>query len=397
MFSVEKRIITWFERHSLIVFAAAISVLAAAIRLHGWDFKSHDYAVWLKPWYDEIVSKGGLPAVSEQIGDYNVLYQLLIALLSYLPIHPLTLYKGLSVMFDYLLAGCCAWMTMMLTGKKVKAALAYALLLLLPSVFIDSAYWAQCDAIYSFFLLASVLCMYKERHTCAFVMVAIAFQFKLQTVFVFPFLLYMYVRTKRFSILNFAWIPLLGMIICLVCGRGPLDTFRIYFAQTSSYRDMSLNFPSIWNLITNDYAFFSRTAILLTVAVLGVGMMLVVHGRFEFDGMNMLNILIWSVWTCLLFLPAMHERYGYFLIILLLILAVADHRQIGYVVVCEIVTLVCYSRFVWPDLLGDAFPEYLCSVVYTGMYVLFIRQMIKGMIPTENEVCERRAMPFRKG
>ena len=99
-------------------------MLAALIRLNGLDFHSGDYDGFLRPWYDEIKANGGLAAIGTQVGNYNVLYQVCIALMTCLPVHPLTAYKGLSVLFDYLLAGSAALVARELTGDRVRAALA---------------------------------------------------------------------------------------------------------------------------------------------------------------------------------------------------------------------------------------------------------------------------------
>ena len=192
MTRLERRALNWAERNRIWLFAAAVSVLAALIRLYGLDFHSGDYDGFLRPWSDEIKANGGLAAIGTQVGNYNVIYQVCIALMTCLPVHPLTAYKGLSVLFDYLLAGSAALVARELTGERVRAALAYAAVLLLPSVFVYSAYWAQCDSIYTCFLMLSVLCLLKGRDTLAFVCVAAAFQFKLQAIFILPFLICLY-------------------------------------------------------------------------------------------------------------------------------------------------------------------------------------------------------------
>lgn len=371
MSSFERRILDWCRQHALLLFVIAITVISAAVRISNVDARSVDYNVWLKPWYDEIVSKGGLPAVTEQIGDYNVPYQLLIALLSYLPIHPLTLYKGLSCMFDYLLAACAAWIVYDLSAEKIKAVFAYTLVLMLPSVLIDSSYWAQCDSIYCFFLLGMLLCILRQKHFLAFVMFSIAFQFKLQSIFVLPFLLYYYVCTQRFSIANFALVPLMSVIICLLCGRKPFETFSIYLFQTGHWPELVYNFPSIWNLITDDYAYFRTVALLLTISILGAGLLWMIHSKLKFDRQNIFNVLIWSVWTCLLFLPGLHDRYAYFLIILLAVTAVLNVKMAAYLLVCEIVILISYSRFMFPYSQAAATPNYLCSMLFAAMYAAF--------------------------
>lgn len=374
MLACERKAIDWAERHAIWLFAGVVSVLAALIRLNGLDVRSADYDAWLRPWYDTIKEMGGLAAVSRQVGDYNVLYQLIIALMTYLPFHSLTLYKGLSVLFDYLIAGCAAAIVYELSGEKGRAALAYAAMLLLPSVFINSAYWAQCDSIYSFFLLLALYCFLTKRDFRAFLCVAVAFQFKLQAIFFLPFMLCLYVRSKRFSLANFLVIPLMSVVICLCCGRRPFETYEIYAAQANTYLRMSVNFPNIWYLISDDYAVFHNAAILLTAAVLGAGLLLMIRRRMTFDAQNMFNTAIWSVFTCVMFLPAMHERYGYPLVLLLVIAAVLNPRMSGYAVAAEVLTLISYAWFLWSGSQAAKTPKYICSMAFVALYVSFMVQ-----------------------
>lgn len=373
MLAVEKRLISWCKQHKFLLFFVVISGIAGVMRLKLYGAESVDYTAWLMPWYEEITSNGRLSAVRTQVGDYNVLYQLLIALLSYLPIRPLTLYKGLSIVFDYLLALCAAVLVYEICRKKVKAMLAYTFTLLCPSVWINSAYWAQCDSIYCFFLLATLLCIIKHKPCLTFVFYAFAFQFKFQSIFFLPFLMYYYVCSEEFSILHFSIVPAISVVICLLCGRHPFETFYIYAAQTGTWPGMVHNFSSIWNLISNNSVYFTSAAILMTVALLGIGLFILLDRNVRFNLQNIFTVSIWSVWTCLLFLPSLHERYGYFLTILLLVSAVLNDRLIGYAVVCELLTVISYARFLFN--MGDLLPsQSFCSILYVLVYILFIYQ-----------------------
>ena len=375
MLSVEKKLLDWCERHMLLLFAAAISFLAYRIRYNGLAMTSVDYWACLAPWFETIAENGGFASLSMQVGNYNVLYQLMIAVLTYLPGYSLHLYKWLSIAFDYLLALAAGLTAYELCRQKIKAVLAYSGVLLLPSVFINSAYWAQCDAIYSFFLIMSVYFLLRQRYTLTFIFFSIAFQFKLQAVFFLPFLLYYYVRTRHFSLLQFLWVPALGVAICLLCGRKPFDFVTIYLDQTNVQPGMSHHFPSIWNLITNSYDFFRGTAIRLTFSILGIGLLLILHTKLPFTRENTLNILIWSLWTCLLFLPSMHERYAYPLIILLLICAVINFREMGvFWIGAEIIILICYAICLWNDTAVEELPPYLYSLSFLALYLSFIHR-----------------------
>ena len=321
-----------------------------------------------------------------------MLYQLLICILTYIPGFSLYLYKILSCIFDYLLAFTAGLITYELCGQRLKAVLTYCGVLLLPSVFINSAYWAQCDSIYCFFLALSIYFLLKQRYTLTFICFSIAFQFKLQAIFIMPFLLYYYVRTRKFSILQFLWVPALGILICLLCGRGPLDSITIYLDQTNVKPGMSHNFPSIWNLITSSYEFFRGTSLRLTISILGVGLLLILHTKLPFTRENILNVLIWSLWTCLVFLPSMHERYAYLLIILLLIAAVLNFRAMGvFWLGSELIILVCYANCLWNDTYVENMSPWLYSLAFFSLYLLFTYQRFfqkKCWLP---EYCETQA------
>lgn len=372
MLSIERKLFDWCEKNKLILFSLAVSLLAILIRIVNLDALSEDYIICLQPWFDEIAAKGGLSAISEQVGDYNVMYQLIIALMTYIPLPTVVLYKGLSILFDYLLALCAACVAYEISGERIKAVLAYAAVLLLPSVYIDSSYWAQCDSIYSFFLLTTLYCLLKEKHFLAFVFYTLAFQFKFQSIFVLPFLLCYYAGTKKFSILNLCILPVFSIVFCWLCGRDPLYTFKIYFEQTKSWPGLAHNFPSIWNLVTNDYTNFRNTAIFLTIAILGIELLLILHHKIEFNHQNMLSILILTMWTCMVFLPSLHDRYAYFLLILLLLATVLSFRMLVYLAGSEILILISYSRFLFKDSIAAQIPQYLCSAAFVALYIAFI-------------------------
>lgn len=142
----------------LVVFASAFGLL---IRLPLYGVISGDMRDCLLPWFSQISENGALRGLKQQVGDYNVFYQGLIALLTYLPFDPMALIKSLSVAFDYLLALCVGKFAYDMTdeasgARRSNFAFAYALTLLLPTVFLNSAAWGQCDSIYAAFC---VLCI----------------------------------------------------------------------------------------------------------------------------------------------------------------------------------------------------------------------------------------------
>lgn len=76
-----------------------INLLGIFIRSFEISFLSEDMNGCLIPWYNSMKIGGGVTALKEQIGDYNTLYQTIIALMTYFNIDCIVLYKVLSILF----------------------------------------------------------------------------------------------------------------------------------------------------------------------------------------------------------------------------------------------------------------------------------------------------------
>lgn len=199
MSSFERKIVRWIVRHRAAVLIAVATCLGALIRFSLRDVISKDMRMYLLPWFSQIRDNGGLRGLDVQVGNYNVAYQFIIALLTYLPLRPELLYKLVSVAFDFVLALGAGKLLYDVYGGKERFALAYSVTLLLPTVFLNSAAWGQCDSIYAslcVFCLDLLYLNFKEpklrRAVLAFVALGFAFAMKLQTVFILPFVVYLF-------------------------------------------------------------------------------------------------------------------------------------------------------------------------------------------------------------
>ena len=366
------------------VLAAAIGLL---IRWAGRDFVSLDMRDALLPWFDQIKAAGGLSALSSQVGDYGLLYQTIISLMTYVDISPIYQYKLLSVAFDAALAVMAAlvYKDLMLNGLNGKAqtvsrevhesiltrsALVGVLVWLLPTVMLNSAYWGQCDSIYAFFCLATLYQLRRGSYLFAFVLLGLAFSCKLQTVFIVPFIAVYYLITKRFSVvyilLSVAVMWLMG-VVAFAYGRGLLAPLQIYYGQSSHYELMYLSFPSFGVLLGDDYWGFRWYAIFFTLCVVVTGMYVCLnHRRFLHSRVNYYCVVAWFIWSMVLFLPCMHDRYAYLLDLLLVMMACCDRRFIKYAVVALLTSLYFYGCFLFVQ--RDEAPI-LLSVVYLLAYL----------------------------
>lgn len=354
MMTLERKIIEKIEQRRDICFFLIITFLAISIRICGKDFISKDMAIFLLPWFDTIKGQGGLQDLSTQVGDYNILYQTIIAIFSYISIDPVYLYKIFSCIFDFLLAYHSALFICELThSPKYKNVFnySYALILFFPTVIFNSSYWGQCDAVYTFFCILTLRYLYREKYTLSFIFLGVAFAFKLQTVFIVPFIIVYYFYKKEFSILYLgisALVLELSGIPGFLAGRSLTAPWDIYLYQTQEQPVMYANLPNFWALVSDNYDLLSKLAIILTVCVLGGGLYLIISDKKALnDSENFLNFVCWNIWTCIFFLPVMHERYTYSLDILLLILCFVNKKYAPFLVISEIISLLSYSYFLF--------------------------------------------------
>lgn len=224
MFKFERRFLDCIEKKYYIIFVVFGLILSLLLRFFAFGFVSSDMEGYLLGWFGQIEQLGRFRALSVQVGNYSVLYQTLIAIMTYIPIDPLIQYKMLSVLFDYSLAFVSALLVYDLCGKKkFVATIAGFAVLFWPSVFVNSAVWGQCDSIYVSFGLWAIYAFSKKKYLPAFILYGLACSFKLQAIFLLPFFLFAYVKKKEFSLLHFFVVPVTMEILtipAMIMGRG---------------------------------------------------------------------------------------------------------------------------------------------------------------------------------
>ncbi|MBQ1486109.1 MAG: hypothetical protein IIZ44_06585, partial [Muribaculaceae bacterium] len=264
--SLENKCIDAIDRHRHVLLLALLFVVGVAIRWAGRYFVSEDMTYCLIPWFEKIQAAGGLPALAGQVGDYGLLYQSLISLMTYLPLPAVVQYKLLSSLFDIPLALVAAAIYRDVRMESLSGAsaadavcrvrlqswLVAAAVWLLPTVMLNSSYWGQCDSLYATCCLATLYLLRRNSFVGAFVMLGLAFACKLQTVFILPIIGVYYLLNKRFSLL---WILLsvavmwLSGIVAFAYGRSLLAPILIYTGQVGHYQEMYMSFPSLWMLV----------------------------------------------------------------------------------------------------------------------------------------------------
>ena len=378
----ETYLIDFISKYHLIILYAVVAIMAFAARLCMFDDISGDYMECYGPWYDEIKANGNLSGL---VGDYTLPYQTFVLLMSKTGINPLYGYKLFSVFFDYLLAIGSALLVYTITSQedhyqKYKTFAAFSIVLLSPLVTLNSASWAQCDAIYTSFIVLCLLCLEKRHYLLMFVIYGLAFSFKQQAILLLPFIFLVWFVTRAFSLLYFAIIPLVMEITAipgLLAGHSLETPFSIYLDQQAEFpNSMTLNYPGFFSLLAEDMStsnvpFFKTWQILITATLLLILCAFLFLKKVKLTGKLMVICAFITTYTCVLFLPVMHERYGMIYEILAIIIMILDIKFAPITITLNWIALCVYCKYLFalpvnlPHLAIVNTICYLASLYYT--------------------------------
>lgn len=331
------------------------------IRSYFISIKSDDYLYFLEGWFNSLKENGGLLALKMNLGDYNMPYMQLMALLTYLPIDPLYSIKALSIIFDYLGAIFTGMLIYEITKSKDASILGFFITVMLPTVILNSSAWAQCDFIYVTFIVLALLFLIKEKFIKSFIFLGIAFSFKLQTIFVLPIFILYYLSERKFPIYFFLIIPIVDIILCLpsiLIGKPIGEILNVYINQTGEYDQyISMNFPGIYNaffkpientnLIEMPNIVFKYLGVLFTGMIYLIFTILVLLKKLKFSKENIIEFSVWSIMICTYFLPQMHDRYMFCADVISVVCFMIDKKKWYLPVFVNMASLYTYMSYLF--------------------------------------------------
>lgn len=137
---------------------------------------------------------------------------------------------------------------------------------------------------------------------------------------------------------------------------------------------MHVNFPSFWMFVGNDYEWLKTAAIVMAAGICGMGLYIIMKRKLDCSRPeNFVSIASWFIWTCVLFLPAMHERYAYPLEILLVILTCINKDYLKYSSVAILFSLFTYGNYLFSN---GGLDKYIV-IIYAGCYLHFTYTILK--------------------
>ena len=297
-------------------FLAAILVFTFALifRTLMLGLKNADL-VFIRTWYDFLLANGYHGLANGEFSNYPpaYLYLLYIATLTSKWLDPFIAIKIIPTAFDLF----SAWIVYKIARVKYSDDKPYffaALFFALPTIMFNSSGWGQIDGLFGAFLLLCFYFLLKDRSFWAMAAFGMALSFKVQTIFLLPFVGILFLR-KRIPWQHFLIVPVPYLVLALptiLLGRSWESILWLYVGQTGQFTDLARNAPNLYVFIPN--TFF--------------------HPVFEFGmGIFILAMLAWawvnfrakspitseqlaltalaSAMLTVFLLPKMHDRYFY--------------------------------------------------------------------------------------
>ncbi|MCD8098724.1 MAG: hypothetical protein LUE31_12050 [Lachnospiraceae bacterium] len=349
MLTKKIRIGSYETELSSIFFLTAVTLLAFAVRVCLHSFVSDDWTIYWSDWLAQL-SERGFGALADDFYDYAPPVMYLLYLITLLPLNAMTVFKGICCLMDFVGAALVGKLVFTCTGSKKRSMLGYACFLFLPTVILNSAAWAQCDILYTVLILASVYFLLTDRSWAGMWFYGAAFAVKLQTLFIFPFLVILWVR-KKVDLKQFLTLPVmyfLGILPAWIAGRPLTELIGIYAFQGSKDRwSLSIKFPNIYQIIGNNFFLdeYAAAGMYLILGILMILMFYLAYKRVRVTKEYVILLIVFFGMVATYFLPHMHERYLYVSDAFLLVYTLMRVRRFPWFVASSFLGVVGYGQY----------------------------------------------------
>lgn len=311
-------------------------------------FESGDFTQYLLQWFRELGALSVKDALRTPIGNYNLPYIYYLTVLSRFKVESLVHIKAFSCLFDVIMAYAVMRLVMTEVEDRRLQLATYIIVLLLPTVMIDSAMWAQCDSVYTALCIISAFAAVRGRGRLCAISWTAAFCFKLQAVFILPALaaaLFMgKVKPK-----HLLWIPAVyfaSVLPALIAGRSVADCLNIYTNQVGYYKGLFFNAPTVWRFFGDaQIPALTNMSVYPALGALILFTLYAISAVKSIDDKKLISLFFVSALLAAFLLPRMHERYFYMAEVLSIAYFMCDRRKWYVPAVLTTASLASYMEY----------------------------------------------------
>ncbi|MBQ7885421.1 MAG: hypothetical protein IJ313_00850 [Clostridia bacterium] len=367
---------------------AALSMLAVGAHLAMLDIKPGRYSNVLEPLLSDMWNYELVTAAAWEDDGWSGVYLLIMALLSRIETFSwLYAVKLIDMLCQCVAAGAVLRLALIRGAKAQGALAAMFCAVLAPTMLMNAGVWAQCDATFAMFALWGLALLLEDHPLAGCVLWGLALGTKLQSAFLFPLLIVLFMknRVQLRHILALIAAAFLCQIAIVLDGQGIMSMITRYAVQLENARwelGLTDSMPNVYALmLVASTREFSGMGLYLGIAsaLLVVGALLRTSRKLTGDAL-LLSALLLSCGLPLI-LPQMNARSLY-LATMLAFACAGNARRMAAAGLIEFVSLCAYMRAIFSF---DVVHVMILALLAIASAVLVMMELFEVIFVKKNE------------
>ena len=359
---------------------AGMAMIAVGAHLVMLDIKPGRFTNVLEPMLYDMWNYGLLAGMAWEEGAWSGVYLIVMALVSYLEnFSQLYALKLFDMICQCLAAGAVLRLALLRGAKAYGAIAAMFACVRMPTMLFNAGLWAQCDATFAMFTLWGLVLLLKDRPLAGCVLWGLALGTKLQSAFLFPLLIVLFMknRVQLRHMLALAAAAFLCQIAIVLDGQGVWALLSRYALQLDEARwgtvGLADNAPSVYGLMkVASVREFSGMGLYFGIACALLVVLALLRARRELTNDALLVSALLLACGLPLVLPQMNARCLY-LAGMLAFACAGNARRTLAAVLLEMVSLCCYMQSVFNH---QIIPMMVLSLVAIAAAVLVLSELL---------------------
>lgn len=308
-----------FPRREIIILALvlAVSFLIRALLfpVKGYPIDTGDFIYWFNTAAQHGVRPFYTAAGWADYPPFNVyIFWAFGSLAKAVGVSMATMVKLVPNLFDLATAGLIFFFVRKQASFKY-AIIATALYAFNPAVIYNTAVWGQFDAVYTFFLIISLLLALRDKPELSAVTFALGLLTKPQSIALLPLIVFLIFKKSGLKRLLFSVLAFTATVFLVILPfewSNPVTFLSdIYFGAYGGYAFTSINAFNLWGMVAmwapDGYLYIVGWALFGAVAAFTL---FVLHKRFHVSGDWLAIFAAFMLFFAFFMLPTrIHERY----------------------------------------------------------------------------------------
>ncbi len=339
-------------------FISLLILCAVFLRVCLFPFINNDLSIAVIPWFQYLIDNGGLAAMqglvygTSYFHPYSYSPPYLYLLTISIPLVKLfsisIVIKIVSVLFDFISAFYAYKIIELKFPAGFQKWIGFFCVIFAPTVIINSAYWGQCDGIYSAFLMAGLYYLLARKYSFSLGLFASALAFKIQAMILAPLYVVLFFRRD----IHWRWISLIPtvylvwMVPAYLSGYPVNGTFLTILAETNAFNTLTMNDPNIHVFFSEQYLnILAPLGLCIGACICGYLIWYAIFTKADLDQGRLLVFIVLIAVVMPFVLPKMHERYFYPAALISILLPFYSPRLRLVPLVLQCTSLLSYTLF----------------------------------------------------